>query len=121
MSTSVRRSPLAQGEAAVPTTSPGLMKRVQQARDHLRPFLTDRREEVPDPLREVLQEALDALNEVLLQSFILRSVRLLSFPERCGGEVRVWTSRAVTLRRKSSCGASDGRWPTRTPIGNERK
>ena len=63
MSESVRRSPLAQGEAAVPTTSPGLMKRVQEARDHLRPFLTDRREEVPDPLREVLQEALDALND----------------------------------------------------------
>jgi len=39
------------------------MRRVQEARDHLRPFLTDRREEVPDPLREVLQEALDALND----------------------------------------------------------
>jgi hypothetical protein len=63
MSESVRRSPLAQGEAAVPTTSPGLMRRVQEARDHLRPFLTDRREEVPEPLREVLQEALDALND----------------------------------------------------------
>jgi hypothetical protein len=63
MSESVRRRPLAQGEAAVPTTSPGLMRRVQEARDHLRPFLTDRREEVPEPLREVLQEALDALND----------------------------------------------------------
>jgi hypothetical protein len=63
MSESVRRSPLAQGEAAVPTTSPGLMRRVQEARDHLRPFLTDRREEVPEPLREVLQEALDTLND----------------------------------------------------------
>jgi hypothetical protein len=63
MSKSVRRNPLAQGEAVVPTTSPGLMKRVQEARDHLRPFLTDRREEVPDPLQEVLQEALDALND----------------------------------------------------------
>jgi hypothetical protein len=63
MSESVRRSPLAQGEAAVPTTSPGLMRRVQEARDHLLPFLTDRREEVPEPLREVLQEALAALND----------------------------------------------------------
>jgi hypothetical protein len=63
MSESVRRRPLAQGEAAVPTTSPGLMRRVQEARDHLRPFLTDRREEVPEPLREVLQEALAALND----------------------------------------------------------
>ena len=63
MSESVRRSPLAQGEAAVLTTSPGLMRRVQEARDHLRPFLTDRREEVPESLREVLQEALDALND----------------------------------------------------------
>jgi hypothetical protein len=39
------------GEEAVPTTSPGLMKRVQEARDHLLPFLTSRREEVPEPLR----------------------------------------------------------------------
>ena len=64
MSESVRRSPLAQGEAAVPTTAPGLMKRVQDARSHLLPFLTDRREEVPEPLREVLKEALDALTDV---------------------------------------------------------
>jgi hypothetical protein len=59
----VRRRPLAQGEEAVPTTSPGLMKRVQEARDHLLPFLTSRREEVPEPLRGVLKEALDALND----------------------------------------------------------
>jgi hypothetical protein len=39
------------------------MRRVQEAHDHLLPFLTSRREEVPEPLRAVLQEALDALND----------------------------------------------------------
>jgi hypothetical protein len=48
---------------------------------------------------------------VLLQSFILRSGRLLSLPKSCGGEVGIWTAKAGTLRRRLSCGEYVG-WAT---------
>jgi hypothetical protein len=48
---------------AIPEAT-GLMNRVRDARDHLTPFLTDRRAEVPEEVRAPLQEASDALNDV---------------------------------------------------------